>query len=227
MHDKWYNVYVKIEIQHADLEPASSSDQEQPDVQPIRWLATAVLRALCECRAGRAGKCHHVAMVLQLLRLLGMPGRELESWDPTSVTGRTCQWLLNHQAGGRDSNDNVFWGMTLPQMAQECRKVRDPKGSPMLSEAVGKSRGVVSVNRESDFNGYPQGGAWAGKAEHHLAGESISVAQESNFKAFSALVKKAGYREEENRRGVGYATPLEERRVASDVLPPLVRHDPF
>lgn len=63
------------------------------------------------------------------------------------------------------------------KLAQECRKIRDPKGSPMFSEKSIQSGGVVPINRESDFNGYPQGGAWAEKAAHHLAGTSISTAQ--------------------------------------------------
>ncbi len=227
MNEKWYHVYLKIALQQADVQHPPSPDQQEAHAQPVRFLATAVLRALCECRAGRGGKCHHVAMVLQLIRLLGMTGRELESWDPTTVTGRTCQWLLNHQIGGRGPDDNAFWGMTLPEMAQHCRKIRDPKGSPMFSEAVRQSRGVVSVNRESDFNGYPQGGGWADKAAHHLAGESISVSQKTNYDIFSAWVKEAGHREEEGRRGLGYATTPELRKVASDVLPPLVRFDSF
>lgn len=118
----------------------------------------AILRALCECRAGAGRKCHHVAMVLQLLRLLRMTGMELDLWDPTTVTWRSCQWLLNHQVGGKGAADNIFWGMTLPEMARKCRQTRDAKGSPMFSAARPQTKGVVSVNREADFDGYPQGG---------------------------------------------------------------------
>lgn len=235
MHQKWYNVYVKIAV-HDTAEAVAVREAPSPDQEGLgelggpgstaRRLATVILRALCECRAGRSGKCHHAAMVLQLLRLLGMTGRELEAWDPTTVTGRTCQWLLNHQSSGRGPGENVFWGMTLPEMAQECRKTRDPKGSPMFSDAPSQSRGVVSINRESDFNGYPQGGAWAEKAAHHLEGDSLSATQKSNYDTFSALVKEAGHREEDRRVGSERVRALEERKVASDVLPPLVRPNP-
>ena len=85
-HD--YNAYVKIAVlrvqedtiycdhpqdDESDMdEYANDGDDPRRNDGGDTWklLATRVLAALCDCTGGRAGQCHHVGMVLQLVRLL-------------------------------------------------------------------------------------------------------------------------------------------------------------
>lgn len=104
-------------------------------------------------------------MLLQLIRLLQMSSREISEFDPTTVTGRDCQWIMNHAKGGREAENNFWWGLTLlPEVHVEYSKMRDPKGQQLVESFQGSSlqtAGVVQGDRVSTFNPHPGLGRWA------------------------------------------------------------------
>lgn len=97
----------------------------------VRLVATSVIAASCQCQSGAGGGCHHVCQLLQLVRLLQLTERELLTWDPASPTSVACRWILNNCGGGRGSEDDVFRNKPLTLVAEEIRKLRDPKRVPL------------------------------------------------------------------------------------------------
>lgn len=79
MRDKTYLVQADLNVERVDdVRPALESDEEGV-VQ--RLVATGVQRAWCECQSGAGGGCHHCCQLLQLVRLLQLTERDLETWD--------------------------------------------------------------------------------------------------------------------------------------------------
>lgn len=163
-------------------------DGERP-----RLVATQVVDAFCTCQAGLPGACHHVCQLLQVVRLLQMTARELRAWDPETVTGRACAWLLKNARAGRDPTDNVFWRMQLSQIGSELRTLRDPKKQQNGSEQPAHTKGVVVGDRSQDFNPHPSGGVWAEREEHFNKGVTMSRRKWNKFDAF---IKKESRGEE-------------------------------
>lgn len=147
-----YNAYVVLEVMRVEgetnfgVDHIGQSDGSPPD---FRMLATRVSAAYCECKAGADSQCHHIAMVLQLGRLLQMSLSEPREHQPVTATGRACQWILDHCKGGRAAGTNEWWGRTLPELFVEYSKMRDPKkkGVGCVSDGVEQTAGVVQIDR--------------------------------------------------------------------------------
>lgn len=56
-----------------------------------RLVAKEVIDAFCTCQAGRAGGCHHVSQLVQVMRLLQMSATELRAWEPENRGGASMQ----------------------------------------------------------------------------------------------------------------------------------------
>lgn len=227
MNPHYYNAYVKlavVRVAEADSfapDDDCDSDGDRAEGDGVlygdgsggggwRLLATRVVSALCQCKAGRKGLCHHVCMILQLMRLLQMSVQQVNDFNPVTSTGRPCQWILNHCRGGREGEENTWWGMVLPEMAAASREIRDPRGQERFGEDTPvKTRGVVVGNRQ-DFVPYPAGGVWAERREHHVDGRSISLKQKTAYDVLLETVRSA-------KQHRGHAT------LATDALPPIVR----
>lgn len=75
MENTVYNSYARLEVTRVESEPAGgvpdtdhSDDGRQAFDGPsadVRMLATRVLCAYCECKAGADSLCHQIAMLLQ------------------------------------------------------------------------------------------------------------------------------------------------------------------
>lgn len=227
-----YNAYVKIAVlrvrventhgdpqdgYESDLdECASNGDDPNPNHCAERWkhLATRVLAALCNCQSGRAGLCHHVGMVLQLMRLLQMSVRQVEDFNPVSSTGRPCKWILDHCRGGREGEANSWWALDLPAMAAELRQLRDPRGQDDFGWDIPDGKGGVVDGNRQDFVPYRAGGDWSERHENHVKGESLSPLQHTRFLELNEILRAA-----KSKGGTCDA------RLTSDYLPPYVRRD--
>lgn len=227
MESHSYNVYFRMEVMRVASEGVDANEMDRGDTdeegadafQAARMVATRVLAALCECQSGADAHCHHIAMLLQLLRLLQMSSREISEFDPTTVTGRDCQWIMNHAKGGREAEHNVWWGLTFPEVHVEYSKMRDPKGQLVGStEGPLQTAGVVQGDRLTKFNPHPGLGGWAEARQHFDEGTSISEDQNVAFGQFFASVKAAKLAARRSKRNATSCVPL-----AVDTLPPLVR----
>lgn len=230
MESHSYNVYVRLEVMRVASETTGvaanamdrgdSEEGEADAYGSARMVATRVLAALCECQSGADAHCHHIAMLLQLIRLLQMSTREISEFDPTTVTGRDCQWIMNHAKGGREAETNFWWGLTFPEVHVEYSKMRDPKGqlAGSFQESSVQTAGVVQGDRVSSFNPHPGFGRWAEHRQHFDEGISISAKQSVEFGKFFASVKAAKLAGRRSKRGVASDVPL-----AVDRLPPFVR----
>ncbi|CAM9923246.1 unnamed protein product [Ectocarpus fasciculatus] len=234
MHmNKWYTVHVSLDVHRVateagtyevDEEDAADGDEQEscPTTTSSvhRMVATRVLSALCECQSGAGGSCSHVAMTLQLVRLLKMSVNEINDFFPLTVTGRQCKWILDHCRGGREAENNVWWGKTLPEVSSMFREMRDPKGLGMGvdTETEQKTQGVVSGDRFATFDPHPSGGRWAEPHRHFQAMTTVSEKEREAFSDFFASVKSAKAEGSEGGEGGKGANVL-----AADVLPARVR----
>lgn len=226
-----YSVYARLEVLRiattgdTDGQLANCADDGPRfarDATAPRLVATRVLSAYCECKSGADGLCHHIAMTLQLTRLLQMSEREIDEFLPPTVTSVQCQWILNHIKGGREAETNMWWGRTLTDVAAEYCTMRDPKGQEFgldMETRLG-TQGVVQGDRAA-FNPHPALGDWALARSHFDKGTTISSSQYADFGVFFDAVKASKKRE---RRG-GDQSADREVPLAVDVLPPLVRRD--
>lgn len=187
-----------------------------------RLVATRVVNAHCECQSGAGGTCTHVSMMLHLVRLLGMSPSEIREFDPLTVTGRQCKWILDHCKGGREAGDNIWWGKTLPECAELYREMRDPKGQGLDVDPnkLVQSRGVIVGDRFKGFDPHPSGGRWAASHASFKKGDTISERERDAFGEFFSAVKTAKAKERSSRSDAG----AKGRGVlASDILPAKVR----
>lgn len=184
MREEMYKAHVALAVQ--SLEPrvgcATGADDEIPDdlaaADSVRLVATRVERAFCQCTAGRGGGCHHVAMLLQLVRLLRMTDRELSDHDKESVTGRSCQWILDHCRGGRMAELNIWWRLPIGQITHGLRPLRNPKGRRLAFDTSTPcgTRGVVQIDREESYCPFSCEARHARWREHFYEGRTISAA---------------------------------------------------
>lgn len=175
-------------IDDAIAEDSDSSDEDRnpPIIQGdrTRLVATRVVDAYCTCQSGLPGACHHVCQLLQVVRLLQMTARQLRAWDPETVTGRACEWLLKNSRAGRDPTDNVFWLKQLPEIGSLLRTLRDPKKQQNGSDTPAHTAGVVVGNRSQDFNPHPSGGVWAEREENFNKADTITRSKLDKFNVF-------------------------------------------
>lgn len=126
-------------------------------------LAVKVEIASCSCFTGAGGVCHHICMLLQLVRLLRMTAHDLSANDMTEVTSRQCQWRLNHCRGGRGPEDNMWLELKVPKMVPTLAGIPQPirrqKQKLSVEDKLHK-RGTVHPNRQNDFNPLTQGESW-------------------------------------------------------------------
>lgn len=188
MRDKEYLVQADVRVervdvvaQHPDVNEgdSTSSDGRSDDDIRRRLVATCVEAAWCQCQSGAGGGCHHVCQLLQLVRLLQLTEHELETWDPDSPTSVACQWILRHCGGGRNTEFDIFNGATVREVVGELRTLRDPKRVPFGGggDDVPSTRGVVAMDRRTEFSSHPDHGKWASAREDFDGGESMSHAQ--------------------------------------------------
>ena len=223
--DKIYTVWVRLEVMRVEddnRQPLpNDSNLGQHATGDVRMVATRVLAAYCECKAGADSQCHHVAMALYLGRLLQLSSDEIRLLNPVTSTARTCQWILNHCKGGRGAADNYWWGRTLPEVHVEFSRMRDPKLKGLASDMVGEpeqTAGVVQVDRIAGYSPHPSLGPWAEKRRHFDEGISISSLQSESFGKFFASVREAKKKGHRSKRTTAGNVPL-----AIDFLPPVVR----
>lgn len=140
-----------------------------------RLVAADITDAFCTCLAGLPGGCHQVCQLLQVVRLLQMTPRELHGWNPQTVTGRACEWLLKDSKGGSDPARNSFSRMWLTQIAKELITVRGPTRQGVGSEddEPAPTRGVVVGDRSQDFNPHPEGDVWCHQQKHFEEGVTL------------------------------------------------------
>ena len=185
-----YDVYAMVRVARMyDYGEEKSDNRGECDAHRddrLRLVATEVVDAFCTCLVGLPGGCHHVCQLLQLVRLLQMTTIELCQWDPETVTGRACEWMLKHCKGGRDPAHNIFSRMRLPQMAKELRTLRDPnrQGVGSDDDEPAPTRGVVVGDRSQDFNPHPGGGVWLRQKTHFDEGITLSRRKWDCLRAF-------------------------------------------
>lgn len=212
-----YRIRIKLLVESLD----ESADLESEEVDgegagvdddpraPKPLLAVEVLVALCECPAGVRGGCHHAAMVLHLCRLLHMTEDQLVTFNPETVTGRACQWIVHNCKGGRSVSQCPWYGMPISQVTQAVRSMRDPKGmSRFADDAPVAVRGVTPIDRQNGFNPHPTGGKWDELKSHFDKGVTVSKAKREKLEAF-----------------VDGERSTARQQVALDFLPPRVREE--
>lgn len=229
-----YNVHVRLEVMRVDREPLVATPGLDPDAggtdedvngvpaPAARMVVTRVLAAYCDCKAGADSQCHHIAMLLQLTRLLQMSESEIRGLNPLTSTGRTCQWILNHCKGGRAASTNIWWGRTMPEIHSEYSKMRDPrrKGLGVALETTTHTAGVVQGSRSTDYSPHPHLGPYAEQRQHFDEGTSISHTQQEAFGKCFASVREAKRIFNRRQRSLSWIVPL-----ATDVIPPYVREE--
>lgn len=89
------------------------------------------------------------------------------------------QWILRHCEGGRNTEFDMFNGATVREVVGELRTLRDPKRVPFEGggDDVPNTRGVVAMDRRTEFGSHPDHGKWASAREDFDDGESMSHAQ--------------------------------------------------
>lgn len=219
--EKEYRVRMKVRVEKLEdsITPSAGADRDEeeegggvdledgPGRKP--HVAVDVVTALCECPAGGSGGCHHAAMVLLLCRLLHMSEGELAAFNPLTVTGQACSWIMKNCKGGRSTSKCPYYGMSLAQASAAVRELRDPRGQiGVEDDAPLGTRGVTPIDRRHHFNPHPIGEKWSVQKEHFDNGVSISSAREEKLKAFVNGEKANDHQE-----------------VALDFLPPFVRED--
>lgn len=214
--EKEYRIRVKLGVEY--VQEAAEPDEEVEEggagpehmvEAPRAAVAMDVLIALCECTAGIRGGCHHVGMVLILCRLLQLTEDELVAFNPETVTGRACQWIVRNCRGGRTVSQCPWYGKPLSQVMPEIRSVRDPKGMSRLEDdAPVEVRGVTPIDRQNDFNPHPTGGKWIEQKLYFDGGVTISKTQRDKLSAFVDGERSSPH-----------------QKVALDFLPPRVRED--
>ena len=203
--------------ERATQDDGECSDESESDTGE-RLMATTVQNANCQCMAGAQGGCHHVCMLLQLVRLLQMSSRELMSHNPETPTGRACKWILNHCRGGRGASDKEWHFLPLWRMVDRLREVRDPKRQclGLGQQKAASTRGVVAINRKSALNPHPDGGRWAESRKHFDEGVTISTKQADHVEEFIASLSELT---------LGTRGFVDSDMMATRVLPARVRSD--
>lgn len=80
-----YNVHVLLTVHKLGGDEGEvtatpddgNADELPPNSNVERTIATSVQKANCQCTAGARGGCHHVCMLLHLVRLLQVSTEEL------------------------------------------------------------------------------------------------------------------------------------------------------
>ena len=226
MQSQSYFTYVRLavhELGGEEQEEEMGTQDDGVDIGDVAssselYVATTVQNANCECTAGVSGGCHHVCMLLQLVRLLQMSSRELLCQNPLTPTGRACKWILEHCRGGRGKEDNGWCFMPLSLVADDLRDTRDPKRQclGLGQEKAASTRGVVTTNRAGVFNPHRQGGRWAESSKHFHESRSLAADQ-------SILVEKAY--DTLQKESAGARGSVESNALAKRALEPSVRHD--
>lgn len=222
MRDQYYTAYVRLEVLRVDVPTDDAAGADTDRAPSPRMVATRVLSAYCECKSGADSLCHHIAVTLQLGRLLKMTARDIAEFDPVTVTGVQCKWILDHQSGGREAERNMWWGRTLSDISAEYCLMRDPKGQSFGADLVTPmaTSGVVQGGRAENYCAHPTLGRWALPRKYFDEGTSICASQNAAFAAFFASVKAA-------KKSAARKTVSTEKTyyLAVDVLPALVRAD--
>lgn len=165
MKEKTYEVWALLRV----LEGARALERPNKDASRGKgpsggavgsendcMVATRVIDGHCECPAGEGGKCDHLMDLLQIVRFLGMTEAEVHEMGPVTVTGKPCEWIIQHCGGVRECEKNMWWGMTMPEILQHVRPLRNPKRStrtriPAISESK-RRHGVPVSDRTSGFD---------------------------------------------------------------------------
>lgn len=203
MRSGMYDVYAMVKVAKLYDNDDTYTEGDESDEDPIsgelsgerpRLVATKVVDAYCTCQSGLPGTCNHVCQLLQVVRMLQMTARELRAWDPETVTGRACEWLLKNSKAGRDPKDNAFWSLQLPEIARELRTIRDPKKQKNRSEEPVHTQGVVVGDRSQEFNPHPRGGVWCEQEARFNEGATLRRSKWDKIQNFLAVESLGGER---------------------------------
>lgn len=217
MRGKEYDVIAALAVERVDSIDNTDGEEHGEEVDKCRHVATKVVRAYCECRAGAGGGCHHVAQLLQLTRLLQLTELELSQWNPKSPTSVACRWVLTHCGAGRDKQRNIMHCKPMENVVKSMRMLRDPKKHPFkggVDESV-HTRGVVAMDRADDYNAHPDLGMYSGPRRTFNQGATISKAQVAKLNKFIDGERKEFKRETDD----GEPLPSDFSEVCADFLP--------
>ena len=156
MHDRSYFCQVRLHvIDSTELEECSSGRKDTPQDKhhhspQARLITVSILHAVCGCKSGLSGNCHHVHTLLQLIRVLTLSDFEQTQGEALTCTGQLCDWLWNHQKGG--SEHSVFWAQPVSHMTSLYDGAKNPRNQPR-----GIPGSVLSYERDRATGG--SGGA--------------------------------------------------------------------
>ena len=142
MHDRSYFCVARLLVvntgEDTELEERSSGrGGQQHDSrlsQQARLVTVTILHAVCGCKSGLSGNCHHVQTLLQLVRVLSLSDFERTQREALTCTGAVCTWLWDHQRGGKEHS--IFWGQRLGDIPSLVGGAKNPRNQPRGFQVV-------------------------------------------------------------------------------------------
>ena len=136
MHDRSYFCQARLLVvntcEDTELEERSSGhggkQHESRLSQQARLVTVSILHAVCGCKSGLSGNCHHVQTLLQLVRVLSRSDFERTQREALTCTGVVCPWLWDHQRGGKEHS--IFWGQRLGDIPSPLDGAKSPRNQP-------------------------------------------------------------------------------------------------
>ena len=136
MHDRSYFCIARLLVvntgEDTELEERSSGrGGQQHDSrlsQQARLVTVTILHAVCGCKSGLSGNCHHLQTLLQLVRVLSRSDFEWTQREALTCTGAVCTWLWDHQRGGKEHS--IFWGQRLGDIPSLVGGAKNPRNQP-------------------------------------------------------------------------------------------------
>ena len=137
MHDRFYFCIARLLVvntgENKEQEERSSGgggqEHESRISQQARLVTVSILHAVCGCKSGLSGNCHHVQALLQLVRVLSLSDFEQTQREALTCTGAVCTWLWDHQRGGKEHS--IFWGQRLGDIPSLMGGAKNPRNQPL------------------------------------------------------------------------------------------------
>ena len=101
MHNRSYFCQARLLVvntgEDTELEKRSSGhggqQHESRLSQQARLVTVSILHAVCGCKSGLSGNCHHVQTLFQLVRVLSLSDFERTQREALTCMGVVCTWL--------------------------------------------------------------------------------------------------------------------------------------
>ena len=135
-HDRSYFCIARLLVvntgEDTELEKRSSGrggqQHESRLSQQARLVTVSILHAVCGCKSGLSGNCHHVQTLLELVRVLSLSHFEQRQREALTCTGVVCTWLWDHQGGGKEHS--IFWGQRLGDISSLVGGAKNTRNQP-------------------------------------------------------------------------------------------------